>query len=252
MELLPAIPHPSREGRRGLDLGEVLAWQRRLRSWVEASDQLGAVRRVAGADVAYDGNDATIHAAVVVLDAATLAPVETATVLARAEFPYLSGFLSLREAPPLVEAASRLRQKPDLLLVDGHGRAHPRGFGIACHLGLLLDVPTIGVAKSRLVGGFQPPGRARGSTSPLLHRGKQVGEVLRTRDGVAPVFVSVGHRISLETSKKWVLACGAGYRIPEPVRRAHMVVTALRARGRAHVWNDIRDVTGPEALCSVS
>ncbi len=230
---LPAIPVPPRDPQGRWDLSEVLTWQRMLGERVEVSDRIGPVRRVAGADVAYD-SDERLHAAIVVLDAVSLAPIETSTIVARARFPYLSGLLSLRESSPIVEALSRLRERPDLLMVDGHGYAHPRRFGIACYLGLRLDLPVIGVAKSVLVGTFDEPAPVSGSSSPLVYRGETVGEVVRTREGVAPVFVSVGHRISLATARKWVLACSAGFRVPEPTRRAHLVVTGLRAGRRIH------------------
>lgn len=193
-------------------------------------DRIGAVRRVAGADVASDRRDRRLHAAVVVLDAQTLETIETASVRCEASFPYIPGFLTFREAPAIQEAFAALRVKPDLLLVDGHGLAHPRGFGIACHLGLALDIPSIGVAKTVLVGRHLPPGSRAGSTVPLVHAGRSVGAVVRTRTGVAPVYVSVGHRVGLDTAIRWTLALARGVRMPEPTRRADATVRALRAR----------------------
>jgi deoxyribonuclease V len=210
------------------DLAGAKAQQERLRESVEVEDRLGVVRLVAGADIAYGRRDDTLVAAVVVFDARTLEIEETATFRGRAEFPYVPGFLSFRESPAILSAFGRLRRRPDLLLVDGHGIAHPRRFGIASHLGLLLDLPTVGVAKSVLVGIPGIPGRRRGSRAPLIHRGERVGTVLRTREGVAPVYVSIGHRVCLPTAEQWVLACGSGFRLPEPTRRAHLAVAALR------------------------
>ncbi len=229
---MPRIPTPALDELGRWDLSDAIACQNELKDAVETSDRIGRVRRIAGADVSYDRHGDTLYAAVVVLDAVTLAPVETASAIARTAFPYLPGFLSFREAPAILAAFARLARRPDLLLVDGHGLAHPRGLGIACHLGLLLDLPAIGVAKSVLVGEARAPGVRRGSTAPLVHRGGRVGTVVRTRDGVAPVYVSVGHRVGLHTAVRWVLACGAGYRLPEPSRRAHAAVNLLRA-GRA-------------------
>jgi deoxyribonuclease V len=188
---------------------------------------------VAGADVSYERRGDTLFAAVVVLDAETLEPVETATAVEEARFPYLPGYLSFREAPAIERAFARLARRPDLLMVDGHGQAHPRGFGIACHLGVALDLPSIGVAKSVLVGRPGTPSAKRGSIAPLTHGSTRLGSVVRTRDGVSPVYVSVGHRISLKTAARWALRCGAGYRIPEPTRRAHLAVNALRVEKKS-------------------
>jgi deoxyribonuclease V len=166
---------------------------------------------------------------VVVLDARTLETVETAGVRDRARFPYVPGYLSFREAPSVLRAFRKLERAPDLLMCDGHGRAHPRRFGLACHLGLWLDLPTIGCAKSRLIGTHAEPGRRRGCHRPLLDEGEVVGEVVRTRDGVRPVYVSVGHRIDLATARAWVIRLARAARLPEPIREAHLEVNRLRA-----------------------
>ncbi len=225
---MATIPVPTRDAEGRWDLSAALALQRELRARVERKDRIGPVERVGGCDVAYDRLDENLFAGVVVLDAADLSVVEQATTESAVRFPYVPGFLSFREAPAILEAYSKLRRKPDLLLVDGHGWAHPRRFGIACHVGVLLDLPVVGVAKSLLVGKAGVPRPARGSRAPIVHRGERIGTVLRSRSGVAAVYVSVGHRVSLGTAVRWVLACGAGYRLPEPVRRAHHLVTVSR------------------------
>ena len=142
-------------------------------------------------------------------------------------FPYVPGLLSFREAPAVIAAIEQLPLRPDLLMCDGQGLAHPRGLGLACHVGLWLDVPVIGVAKSRLCGEFRPPGRRRGCHTRLLLEGRAVGSVVRTADGVRPLFVSVGHRIDLAGAIRWTLRCARGYRLPEPTRQAHIRVSFL-------------------------
>lgn len=224
----PGLPVPVRDAGGRWDLEEATACQRRLRRRVETRDRLAAVRYVAGADVSYNCRDPTLYAAVVLLDAQTLETVETASVVQRATFPYLPGYLSFREAPAVLAAFERLAGRADLLMVDGHGLAHPRGFGLACHVGLLLDLPTIGLAKSRLVGTAGEPGLRRGCSTSLIHGDREVGRVLRTRRGVKPVYVSTGHRVCLDTAVRLTLACASRYRIPEPTRRAHLAVNLLR------------------------
>ncbi len=192
-----------------------------------------ALRRVAGCDVACDGE--TLIAAVVVLDAASRKVVEIAEARRAARFPYVPGLLSFREIPVLLEAFAKIRGRPDALLCDGQGRAHPRRFGLACHLGLWLDIPSVGVAKSRLIGTADEPGRSRGSSTPILHEGEVVGRLLRSRDGVRPLYVSVGHRVTLEDAVRLVLAMGAGFRLPEPTRLADRRVAALKREGRGEI-----------------
>jgi deoxyribonuclease V len=202
--------------------------QERLRSRVREEELPRRLRSIAGADVSYDRGSPTLFAAVVVLDARTLEVIEMASVEDRARFPYVPGYLSFREIPPLLEAFAKLSERPDLVVADGQGRAHPRRFGLASHLGVLLDLPTIGCAKSRLVGEHREPGPRRGASTQLRDGGEVIGTVLRTQHGVKPVYVSVGHRVTLAAARRLVLALAPRHRLPEPIRAAHAEVTRLR------------------------
>jgi deoxyribonuclease V len=202
--------------------------QDRLRDRVVEKDQFGDIRFVAGADLAFDPETETAFAGVIVYRFPQLQEVERRSARFKLRFPYVPGLLSFREGPALAAAFARLRHEPDVILIDGHGRAHPRRFGIACHMGVLFDVPSIGCAKSLLVGSFKEPGVKAGSTAPLWHEGELVGEVLRTRDRVKPIFVTVGHRLSLATAVEIVQCCCDGFRIPQPTREADHFVGALR------------------------
>jgi deoxyribonuclease V len=186
------------------------------------------IRIVAGADISYDRGSDLFHAAVVLMRYPALTPIAEATFSARVSFPYIPGLLSFREGPPLLAAFEKLARTPDLVLFDGQGIAHPRGLGLASHLGLLLDVPSIGCAKSILVGTHGEVGDEKGEWTDLLYRERRVGAALRTRERVRPVYISQGHRISLERSVAMALGCCRGYRIPEPVRQAHLAVNRLR------------------------
>jgi deoxyribonuclease V len=183
------------------------------------------VRRVAGVDASYESRAGRVRAAVAVLSLPGLELVERAVVRRAVRFPYVPGYLSFREAPAVLAALGKLRSAPDLLLCDGHGQAHPRRFGLSCHLGLLADLPSIGVAKSRLIGTHGDVPEHKGGWAPLVHEGEQIGAVLRTRVGVRPVHVSIGHRVGLETAIRWVLACTPRYRLPEPLRQAHRLAS---------------------------
>ncbi len=210
---------------------EAEAVQHRLASLVERADRLGDVRLIAGVDVGYaaDGAGDVLHSGIVTLDAVTLQPVESVVHADVARFPYVPGLFSFRELPPLLAAFERLAHRPDLVVCDGQGIAHPRRFGLACHLGLALDVPSIGCAKSMYIGEAGEPGEARGSHAPIVHEGEIVGAALRTQDGVKPVYVSVGHRVSLDTALSWVLRLALRYRQPETTRAADSAVRkALR------------------------
>ena len=178
------------------------------------------VKTVAGIDLGYDLNTNKSRAVVVVLKFPELELVESAEAVMPIQFPYVPGLLSFRETPVAVRALEKLAAAPDLILCDGQGIAHPRRFGVACHIGLITGVPSVGVAKSLLVGKYDDLGEKRGSSSPLIYRGAQVGVVLRTRDKVQPLYVSVGHKISLETAVDYVLRCTPKYRLPETTRLA--------------------------------
>jgi deoxyribonuclease V len=167
---------------------------------------------------------------VVVLDAEDLSLVEQSHVKGVARFPYLPGLLSFREAPWVLDAFSRLQRRPDVLILDGHGTAHPRRFGLASHLGVLLELPTVGAAKSLLVGEHGRLGLARGSRSRLTLHGRRVGDVVRTRTGVRPIYVSPGHRVGFERAVRLVLSTTRGLRLPEPTRLAHIAVNRLRSQ----------------------
>jgi len=216
-----------------LDTHEAKALQRSLRDRVVDAPPPGfAPRLVAGADLSIVRGRDRGYAAVVVVDAETMETVAEATATVDVTFPYVPGLLSFRELPPLAAAWRTLEMRPDLLLFDAHGYAHPRRFGLACHGGLLFDVPAVGLAKSVLVGEAGEPGRTKGATAPLLHEGERVGTVLRTRTGVRPVYVSVGHRLDLEPAVEATLAVTPRYRLAEPIRRAHKLANRRREEGR--------------------
>ena len=224
----PPIPT---EWLRPPDAAAARRAQTALAERVVREDAFGEVRLIGGVDVSNNRFDPEerVFAAVVALSFPDLRVVETAGAVARAAMPYVPGLLGFREIPALLAAWERLRAKPDLLLVDGHGIAHPRGLGIAAHLGVVLDVPAIGVAKSILVGGEDPPlGEDSGAETPLVWRGERIGTALRTRRRSNPLYVSVGHRVSLGTAVAWVRRATGGYRLPEPTRQAHLAANALR------------------------
>jgi deoxyribonuclease V len=185
---------------------------------------------VASADISYNRFDPIFYATALVYDAKTGEVVEVSNAVRRGTFPYVPGLLSFREAPALLEAFAGIRTMPDVVLIDGHGLAHPRHIGIATHLGLWLGVPTVGCAKTRLCGTYKEPGQRVGALASLMHRGEQVGDIVRTKKNVKPVFVSVGHRIDLASAVRVVLSTTNGYRLPEPSRLAHLRVNDLRRR----------------------
>jgi len=207
---------------------EAMRLQETLRERVEREDRFGTLQFVAGADLAFDPETNLAFAGVIVYQFPQLREVERRMARRTLRFPYVPGLLSFRESPVLLAAFEQLRTEPDLILVDGHGIAHPRRFGIACHLGLLLDRPTIGCAKSILVGEAAEPGVRAGSTAPLVDKGEIVGTVLRTRDRVKPIYVTTGHRVSLESAVRIARQCLDGFRIPKPTREADHFVRDLR------------------------
>jgi deoxyribonuclease V len=219
---------PKLRSRWNLTPREAMRLQERLRRRVVLQDRFDAIRTVAGADLAFDPATNTAFAGVIVYRFPELMEIERRMARRKLRFPYVPGLLSFRESPILMAALARLRNEPDLILIDGHGRAHPRLFGIACHIGVLFDKPAIGCGKSLLVGEFRDPGKRAGSTSPLVFHDEVVGTVLRTRDGVKPIFVTQGHRVSLETAVRLVHACVDGFRIPKPTREADHYVRDLR------------------------
>lgn len=200
---------------------QAIQLQKQLAFEVVAEDKFDApVKTVAGIDLGYDAKNDTSRAVVVVLSFPELELLETAEALLPIQFPYVPGLLSFRETPVAIKVLEKLTLTPDLILCDGQGLAHPRRFGIACHIGLIADVPTIGAAKSVLVGSFENLGEIRGSVAPLIHRNEQVGVALLTKDKVQPLYISVGHKIGLETATEIVLQCAPKYRLPETTRLA--------------------------------
>lgn len=185
-------------------------------------------RTVAGVDVSYEKHGDLFFAGIVVLDFPSLELREEASASGRVTFPYIPGLLSFRELPIVLEAFRRLRTVPEAVLVDGQGIAHPRRLGVASHLGLWLDLPTVGCAKSRLCGEHGEPGGRRGERAPLLLKGEPIGTVLTTRDGISPLYISPGHRIDFEGAADLALACCRRYRLPEPTRLAHLLTNRLR------------------------
>ena len=200
---------------------EAVEIQKQLRDQVILFDDLGKIDYVAGIDVGFEEDGKVTCAAIAVLEFPLLELREVAIARCRTNFPYVPGLLSFRELPAVMQALDKLKQVPDLLLCDGQGYAHPRRFGIACHLGVLTGIPAIGVGKTRLTGTHKTVARQRGSWQPLLDDGETIGAVLLTRDDVKPIYVSAGHRISLETAITYVLRCTTRYKLPETTRMAH-------------------------------
>ena len=212
---------PKRWPYRGrlISYHEAVAQQNELRTQIVDEWDQRTVGLIAGVDVGVLRGRAS--AAVVLLSYPEFEVVESSTATRAADFPYIPGLLAFREVPVVVEAFEGLRQAPDLCLVDGHGRAHPRRCGVACQLGVELDLPAIGVGKTLFVGRHREPATARGSSTRLVHEGDQIGRALRTRANVRPVYVSIGHRIDLASAERWTLRCASRFRLPEPIRAAH-------------------------------
>ena len=211
---------------------QALDIQLRLASQVSRTDELTSPRFIAGVDISVDRMRGTATGAVVVLSYPELEIIETQVVEGEVSFPYVPGLLSFRESPLILSACERLNIAPDLILVDGQGIAHPRRLGLASHLGLFLDTPTIGCAKSRLCGRHETPGLEPGSYAELVDRGETIGAALRTKLGTKPVYVSIGHKVSLESALYWVMRCCRGFRLPEPTRLAHLAAGGKLGRGK--------------------
>lgn len=209
---------------------EAIRIQEELRERLRLRPPKASFKTIAAADVSYSLADDKLYAAFLLFSYPDLTLMESASAWGRVSFPYIPGLLTFREAPILLQAFSKLKIRPGLIMVDGQGIAHPRSMGIAAHLGILLDLPTIGCAKSRLFGEDAEPGPDQGSVIPLLDHGRMVGMIVRTRAGVKPVYVSPGHRMDLDTSVKIILSLCWGYRIPEPLRQAHIFVNQLREK----------------------
>ncbi len=220
----PVFEHPW-----NLNEAEALLLQKELAKKVIVHDELNDIKYISGCDVAYDDKNDLQIAAVVVLDSETFDVVETSVVEDVSHFPYIPGLFSFRELPSLVKALDAIKTIPDLIVCDGQGIAHPRKFGLACHLGVLFDVPTIGCGKTRLHGQSIDPGLKRGDHAPLFDNEEIIGNVLRTQDNVKPVYVSVGHKISLKTACDWIIKLSPNFRLPETTRHAdHAVRMALK------------------------
>jgi len=206
---------------------EAVQIQRRLRVLIDLVDMPGRINYIAGTDISSSKKSGQIWAGVLIFSYPQLIRLEERWVEGKTDFPYIPGLLSFREIPLLLEAFKQTEIEPDLIFCDGQGIAHPRGMGLASHLGLILNKPTIGCAKSRLIGDYLRVGDKKGDYSFLHHKGDLIGVVLRTRTGVKPLFVSPGNKITLEKSLKMVLSCCIRYRIPEPIRQTHIMVKGL-------------------------
>jgi deoxyribonuclease V len=199
--------------------------QENLRKEIIIENQLPQPDLVAGVDVGFEQEGSITRAAVAVLSFPDLRLVDQGIARLPTRFPYVPGLLSFREIPAILEAMKGLEKMPDLLLCDGQGLAHPRRFGLACHLGLLTGIPSIGVAKSRLIGTYQALGPNKGDWVPLLDKGEVIGAVLRTRTGIKPLYISIGHKVSLESALRFVMACTTRYKLPETTRAAHRLAS---------------------------
>lgn len=207
---------------------EAVELQKTLRDRVRLAPLERAVETIAGADISFNKFSSTIYAGIVVLALPSLEVIEEVGIVSETRFPYVPGLLSFRESPSVLEVWEKLKTEPDAVMFDGQGLAHPRRVGIASHVGLMINRPTLGCAKSVLVGKYEEPPAARGAWTELIDKGEVVGAALRTKSKVQPIFVSPGHLIDLAGAIDLTLACDGGYRQPEPTRRAHLLVNALR------------------------
>ena len=213
---------------------DAIAIQKELKDKVVSKNGFNQIKTVAGADLAILKDEKKLVCGIIVFSYPELNEIERTWEVVDEEFPYIPGLLAFREGPAIIKTYEKLKEKPDVLILDGHGIAHPRGFGIACYVGVLLDIPTMGIAKKRLYGTHQEPRDVPGSYEPLFSKnGEQIGVALKTKKKTKPVFISAGHKIDLSTSKKIALMCVRGYRIPEPTRLADKYVAELK-RGLAN------------------
>lgn len=208
--------------------GEAVSLQKELRSAIVLSDLPRPIQYVAGADVSFNKFEDDIYAVIIVLEYGSMKMVARSAVKDKMDFPYIPGLLSFREIPSLMKAWQMLPLRPDVVVVDGHGIAHPRSMGIAAHFGLVAGVPSIGCAKKLLTGKFEEPGLEKGDFSPIKKQEKVIGFALRTKYKVKPMLVSPGHLCSMDDSLQVALHCARGYRLPEPTRLAHLTVNQLR------------------------
>lgn len=227
---------------------EAVAIQETLKGRLVLEDLGNRIDRIAGADIAYARGTGTLYAGIAILSFPQLEPLEERWCKGVSQFPYIPGLLSFREVPFLLKVLNRMAVKPDLILCDGQGIAHPRGLGLACHLGIWTGIPTVGCAKTRLVGEYTEPGPARGEYSHLTFKGQRVGAVVRTRTGVKPIFVSQGYGMTLERSIEVTLRAATRFRLPDPIRSAHTMVTRLREEGGSAACRPPR--SGSRPLCA--
>lgn len=203
---------------------EAIKIQQELAQKVIKEDSFNQIHYVAGVDVAYSKTNDKLIAAIVILETDMLKLVESVVIEDTVQFPYIPGLFSFRELPPIIKAFEKIKTTPQLVVCDGQGLAHPRRFGLACHLGILYDIPTIGCGKTKLLGNYKELEQHRGAQSPLIDNYEIIGNVLRTQNNINPIFVSIGHRISLTTACQWILKLSPKYRLPETTRLADQLV----------------------------
>lgn len=211
-----------------IDYHKAVSIQNKLRQKLTLRNNLSPKGLIAGVDVSYSRGDPRCYAAVVLMNFPAGEVIETALAQNTMTFPYIPGLLTFREGPVVIKALGKLKHRPKILIFDGQGIAHPRGFGLASHLGVLFDCPSVGCAKSILVGEHEDLGQEKGATAPLIHDGKRVGTALRTRNNIKPVYVSPGHKITQQAAVQTIQATCRGYRLPEPTRLAHLAVNKYR------------------------
>ena len=211
-----------------IQYSEAVKIQRELRERLILKAPEMTIKLVAGADVSYSKGSDVFFSSVVVLEMPRMNVVEEVTAEGKVDFPYIPGLLSFREAPILIKAFEKVRNTPDVIIFDGQGIAHPRGLGLASHMGLVLGLPSIGCAKKILVGTHDPVGSEVGDHTPLVYKGNVIGAALRTRQNVKPVFISPGHKMDISSAVEIAIKTGGGYKLPEPTRQAHLSVNRAR------------------------